>query len=145
MSENFRISRILGRAPSVVFEALTQPAQLESYFLLSASASPLTAREISWRLPEHAPLHLQTSALRLDHLIAFNWRSPELPEPIKIRFELEAEPCIVLRANPFAHQRICRVRRYGRIGRFRAKGDAFYRFDRYAQHSPIAQLDHQIF
>ena len=57
-----------------------------------SSASPLDAREVTWRLPDHAPLRLQVAALRSDHLLSFLWYSPELPEAIRIRFELEAVP-----------------------------------------------------
>ncbi|MEZ0372609.1 MAG: SRPBCC domain-containing protein [Candidatus Sericytochromatia bacterium] len=86
--ETFRIQETIARPLVDVFAALTQPGELEQFFLTSASASPLDAREISWWLSEHEVLHLQLAALRSEQMLEFRLRLPELGDPITLRFEL---------------------------------------------------------
>lgn len=88
MPETFRISETIARPAADIFAALTQPGELERYFVSAANASPLSARELIWRFEGQSPLHLQVSALRLDQVLEFRWSSPEHQEPVQIRFEL---------------------------------------------------------
>lgn len=89
MSETFTVRTCISRPRADVFAALTQPGELEQYFLTSAGASPLDSREVSWWLSEQETLQMQVTGLKSEQMLSFAWQPPELDTTVQIRFELE--------------------------------------------------------